>query len=512
MELIKNNIKINRTIKQGVIQKGADTDIIVPDILPDISRILQVDGKATIINTELTDGNLTIEGKVNLNILYSPESENEKIQSIDTATDFSMSLDNNEISSGMQSNIFADVEKLDFQILNSRKLRIKTTVAITYEILEQASLGLTSGVEDENARVCISPLELTSLIDMKESEFSIREDFELPPGHTAIKTLLKTDAVISDTEQKIVSGRLVVRGSLNLSCLYIDSSGALKSADFEKPFTEIFDVEDADDDTLCETKFTVKDLSCHTEADSDGDMRILMVNAEAKIYIVATKKVNTDILVDVFLPGTPTSMKTRETEIETTVSANSHQSTIREIILPPEGCPPLSGIYNIYTTPIIKKTEILTDKVSVSGYITCCILYLSDSPESPVFSQNKDIPFCLNIETPGSEPGMECVADISVIHTSYNLNPASESEVRCIINSKVTVSARKQLCIIEEITENHSENLPKKGIVLYFVQKHDTLWSIAKHYSISPDDILSANNLPEDFILHEGKPLLIPVA
>ncbi|MBP3393526.1 MAG: DUF3794 domain-containing protein, partial [Lentisphaeria bacterium] len=82
----------------------------------------------------------------------------------------------------------------------------------------------------------------------------------------------KTDAKICDTEHKMVTGRLVVRGNLNLTCLYIDTAGDLKSADFEKPFTEIFDLEDADDDTLCETKFTIKDLSCHAEADSDGEV------------------------------------------------------------------------------------------------------------------------------------------------------------------------------------------------------------------------------------------------
>lgn len=510
MELIKNNITINRSVKRGAMQKSVDTDLIVPDILADIVKILQVDGKAVILESKISDGKLIVSAKVNLNILYSPDRDDEKIQCIENSADFSFSVDSKDITQDMHANVLADVEKIDFQILNSRKLRIKTTVGITYEICEQAPFEFSSGIEDENAQVFITPFELVSLLDISEQCFSVREDFELPPGHTAIETILKTDVKICDAEQKIVSQRLVLRANLNFYCLYLDNTGCIKSADFEKPFTEIFDIENCDEDTLCDIRFCVKDISCHAEADSDGDMRILMLNTDVGVNITATKKIDTDILVDCFMPGKQTELVTKNTEIDKIVSCGTHQTTVRDIVAPPDSCPAFTGIYNVFTSPVIEKTDVLSDITSVTGHISCCILYISENADYPVYSLKKDIPFCLNIDTPKSKTGMNSTVEISPIHTSYNLNPASEVEIRCILSATAKISVKENICVIDDIEELESCDTSKKGIVLYFVQKNDTLWSISKNYNVAPKDILTVNNLDDDALLSVGKALLIP--
>lgn len=510
LEIIKKNIIINRPVKCGNTQIGVDGDVIVPDIKPDILKILQADGKAVVTETELSEGRLIVSGRVNVNILYVPDRDDEKIKCIETSFDFSTRIDKSDIMPDMQACVEAEVEKIDFQVLNCRKLRIKTTVGIAYKISEQASIDLATGLDDENSEVCITPIEIMSLVDLKHSDFSVRESFELPPGHTAIEEILKTDITICDTDYKIVTGRAVVKGIINLNCLYLDTDCCIKSCDFEAPFTEIFDVSDADEDTVCDISFCVKDIVCAPEADSDGDIKILALDAIIGIKIEATKKVNTDLLIDCFCPGNETLITKNSKDLEKIISSGFYQTTLREIVAPDVSCPNLKGIYNVFATPSIEKSEVLDNSVSVSGNISCFVLYIADSEETPVYSMKKTIPFSCMIDTPKSKSGMDCFVDAKILHTSYNLNPSGEAEIRCILSVCAKVSVNNTLELIDDLEVLPLSKEQRKGIVLYFVQKNDTLWDIAKRYYVSQNDILSVNNLEDTTPLCEGMTLLIP--
>ena len=88
MELIKENIKVNDVVINASTQKTIDGDIIVPDSKPDILKILQVDEVSCITEKEVCEGRLSIKGRVDLKILYIPDSETECIKSILTSLDF----------------------------------------------------------------------------------------------------------------------------------------------------------------------------------------------------------------------------------------------------------------------------------------------------------------------------------------------------------------------------------------------------------------------------------------
>lgn len=510
MEIIKKNITINRPVKYGTTEIGVDGDIIVPDIKPDILKVLQVDGNAVILNTELSEGRLDISGKIDVNILYVPDRDDEKIKCIKTSFDLKTRIDKPDILPDMTENIEALVEKIDFQVLNSRKLRIKTIVGISYKISEQAHLELATGIEDSAGEALITPIEVMGLVGFKNSDFSVRESFELPPGHSAIDELLKTDIKICDTDYKIVSGRVVVKGILNFSCLYLDTGCCIRCCDFETPFTEIFDMEDADEDTICDMSFCVREVLCAPESDSDGDMRILTLDVNIGIKLEATQKINTDILIDCFCPKCETELIKTNSELEKIISTGTFTTTLREIASPPDTASSLKGIYNVFATPFVEKTQVCEGSILVSGNISCFILYIADSEEAPVLSMRKNIPFSCTIDTPDSKPGMDCSLDVKILHTSFTLNPAGEAEIRIILSASAKVCVKSSLEIISDLEVLPLPENRKKGIVLYFVQKNDTLWNIAKNYSVSQNEILKINNLEDSCTLIEGMSILIP--
>ena len=82
MELVKENVTVNQVSCKGDTQVLVDEDIIVPDVKPDILKILQLDAVSCITNKEITNGRVNVTGRVDLKILYIPDSDREKIKSI----------------------------------------------------------------------------------------------------------------------------------------------------------------------------------------------------------------------------------------------------------------------------------------------------------------------------------------------------------------------------------------------------------------------------------------------
>ena len=56
MELVKENVTVNQVSCKGDTQVLVDEDIIVPDVKPDILKILQLDAVSCITNKEITNG------------------------------------------------------------------------------------------------------------------------------------------------------------------------------------------------------------------------------------------------------------------------------------------------------------------------------------------------------------------------------------------------------------------------------------------------------------------------
>jgi LysM repeat protein len=97
-------------------------------------------------------------------------------------------------------------------------------------------------------------------------------------------------------------------------------------------------------------------------------------------------------------------------------------------------------------------------------------------------------------------------------HISYNLNAAGEIELRVVLMGCASSHKTTETEMIETVTEKNVSEEKTPSIVLYFVQKNDTLWDIAKRYHTSPMSIAAQNSLTESvFASHDSSLLSLGV-
>ena len=103
-----------------------------------------------------------------------------------------------------------------------------------------------------------------------------------------------------------------------------------------------------------------------------------------------------------------------------------------------------------------------------------------------------------------------CDARAEVEHIGCTISGDKALQTRAIVSITLKAIAPYEANLITNIEYTDEECLPKcAAMIVYFVQKGDTLWSIAKKYHTSPDAILCANGGDEAEIIKPSKCIYI---
>ena len=164
-----------------------------------------------------------------------------------------------------------------------------------------------------------------------------------------------------------------------------------------------------------------------------------------------------------------------------------------------------------YAKPYISSAVAEDGKIVIEGVIDTYILYISSKEDSPVYNFKAEVPFSITLDTPGTSTGDKVRSKLTANHISYNLNAAGEIELRMVLGVSAAAFGKNSVNVISDITEEEFDRGNSPSIVLYFIQKGDTLWDIAKRYHTKEEYIRELNNIDGE-ILTEGMQILIPKA
>ncbi len=511
MELIKESISIGKTADSGTQQIMCDGNIIVPDSKADILKVVQVDARACITDRVIREGKISLSGKVNLNILYIPEAEGERLSSMSGRFDFSESISSKSASGEMRLMATATVSRAEFSVINSRKLNIKNIIVLDYELIGWEDCEIAADFEEDTAEKQIEKINIQNATEIRTHDFVLEEEVDLPQGQKTIGELLKCDINITDTEYKTVAGRIILKGVLSVCALYIAADGEAEHAEAELPFTELIESENISDNMDCDIDYEIITCQFAAAEDNDGDMRVISLNVSASAQVKASESVSLEFIKDCYVPYCETRLETERITAFELAAKQTEQYTVRETVDFPRGIPSVRSVYNVVMTPHVTKSEMNGAKLVTEGRIDAYVLYLSESADNPVYSIRHEIPFGYAMDT--SVQGNELTAQVKVKikHSGYTLNAAGEVELRCIIGIWANILKKRE---INAITEAEAEELSdeKQGsIKIYFANKGDNVWDIAKKYAVPLRRLTECNELEDDKTrFKSGERLFIP--
>lgn len=499
--LNKEKIQTGDVFCQKYNRTTVECDVIVPDVKPDILKILEVDGYISVSEKIIRQGKVFIQGTVNMTVLYAPDGDViSRVKSLNATQDFSQSIDAGGADGDSALAVEIEPESFNYTLINSRKVNLRCIAGISVKLTRTNELEIPTDISGENICVKRTPFRLCSTAVNSENRVVVCEQLELPSGKPTIGEILKTTVFPQSLDFSFIEDKAVVNGQVRICNLYISADdGSFQFTEHTVPFSETLEVNGAEEDMEGEIEYSVSDMYCELRDDSDGEARIIGIDLGLCAVIRGFKIKELEMLSDAYSLDGNCSIETEERNIEQLIDNTTAQITHKTSIAVPEFFPEIKQICDINTTASVDRIAVENGEITVFGSLKNNVLYVSNDEEVPLGSFSGVSEFTHTFSVPGSTGNTICDAKIFTEHVSYTLNGGGSIDLRAVLGLSLRSFKNELITPITNINIiEETDNKPKPYITIYFAQKGDSLWSIAKRYKTTVDALKECNGLTDD--------------
>ncbi len=512
MELKKKSIRMCRLKKKTVSQITMDDDFIVPDVKPDIEKIILDDGDVEIEEIKRLTEKVELRGKLSYRLLYHP-GEGGQIQAMKGTIPFDEYVNVPELEDKDYLQADAEIEDLTIELIHSRKINVKAIVTfrLTVEGLDE-QMAVTEVEDEEPVEMLMRAIRAAQAAVCQKDTYRVKEELEIGSSQPDIEELLWSQCRIRNVQTKPLDGKLSIQGTLAVFCVYRGPEAHIPPqwVERELPFAGTMDIPDATEDMYPEISVRLAHCQLEEQPDFDGENRSIALDAVLELDIKLYEEESIQIVTDVYSPAKELEPEYLPAEVEEILVKNSSKTRLSDKVKSGTGDNILQ-ICHVDGSIKLDDMRVVEGGLQLEGALCLKILYMTDSDSHPLQSMKGVVPFQYKVEAKGINE--QCIYQLNtgLEQLSAVMMGGGEIEVKAVILFDLLVRKKMNEQMITGITEQPVDleavqKLP--GIVVYVVQPEDTLWKIAKRFHATVDSLRSANNLNEE-PLAPGKRLMV---
>jgi len=511
LNLSRNTVLINDPVFEGTAEHPIDCEIILPDYCPDVARILKSEACVSVDSKVIETNRMTVNGNLCIRIIYIPENSN-SIRCVTHNSPFNHDFNARELSPNMFSKVKAKVEFMNCRPVGPRKVQVKASVSITAKIWKGKEESFISDCDNDNVELQKKTMKACSLVGSTEKQMKVNDELEIPNSKPAAVSIIRSSAITMVQDYKIISNKIIAKGEALIHTLYTSSAEAnrLEVIEHSIPISHIIELEGVDEDCSCDVHFIMGDVKVECESDADGENRIITIELACTASARAYREQEFNIISDAFCISNNMELKHKQMNIEHINSISKYNQMLRLSVDTMNI--DISGITDCTASPSILNVKFDGKEIVIEGMMAVSIIAL-ESVGSPV-SIEKALPFVLKEDISNTSEVMRCEPELTVTSVAYSMMGIDKIDLRieCVLEAAIFGVSYENV-IAEMLVDDTCEKecVPRKTLTLYFADKGENIWDIAKRYNTSMNAIKRENSLDDDELC-ERSMLLIPKA
>lgn len=513
MEIKKEDVQMLRVKSKATSQVTFDADYNVPDVKPDIARMIQNKGDVTMDEVRLNDGHAFLKGNLNVDLLYVGEEEG-KIYSLSAKLPMEETLNLEGIVSGDKMCLKWEIEDLSVHMIHSRKLNIKAIVTFFAVVDELAGVRLPVSLEEDGISVRKKKIQLMSLIVNKKDTLRLKEEFSLASNKPNIAELLWHTVEIRGLELRPEENIIRAKGEVFVFVLYLgedDSNQPLQWLEYSIPFHGDVECSGCTPEMITNIDTSVLHQSLEIKPDADGEERILAADVVLELNMKLYREEEHDLILDVYTPLKECIPHGKEEVLESLLIKNYSKCRVTDRIEVKETQGKILQICHSQGKIKLDKTQIVENGILVEGIVHLKVLYIVGNDNMPFYSMDAMIPFTHVVEARGITKECTFYLKTDMEQLSTTMVDSNEIEVKAVLSLNALVMKCHREMIIEKI-ETQPLDMKKMqampGVTVYMSKPEDTLWDIAKRFYTTVEEICKWNDM-ENQELKPCQPLLL---
>ena len=492
MDIIKDKIKIMELSNTAKKEFDINQNYIIPDIKSDIVKVINTSGNIFIEKQEVQNDRIKIEGSIlALNLYIDGEGNN---NSLDLEMPFSDFISIGNIEREITNDDFEteiSINKLELKIVNERKVELNANVISKINIYSENEMDIVKEINDCDNKIekKEKTVTLENLIGKGSTKCSLKENVKITDVEKVIN-IVSFKYSLENIDTKISYNKVLAKSDVVLNILYRNEENIINKAEARFPIMGFIDIQDVSDTNECKLRNELRNIKMSINNDSTINLEM---EFEYKCYVY--EKMDTNIIDDMY--GIRKSYNYRKNKIQLSDMNLEKVTTknINEKVL-------IDNINQLYDTNV---SVLITNKYNQDGldkYVgTVEVNYIYntfDNNNIESIIQKFDFEFEVEENT-----------DIQVNISSKNfiILPDSSVDSKIELNVERVASDTRCIEVIDDIEEVEEEARENYSIIIYFVQKGDSLWKIAKRFRSTVDRIAEINNIEDVNVIDVGQKL-----
>jgi len=498
MDIIKDNLRIKEPVKKIKKEILVEQSYIIPDSKADIIKNTFVNGNAFVSKIEVQSNKIKIDGSLNVYVLYLDSEE--KNNNLDLKIQYSdlVRIDEKfESLDDIEAEASVKIKNLDVKILNERKIQVLASIELEANLFLKGDIEIISDIKDQES--IIEKLEekenIESLVDSKTNIGRVKENIKLTDVEKVVG-ISKVTYKLLNIENKISYNKVLIKSEIEVDVLYRTDENKLKNQSSTLQFMTFIDISDIKETDICESSIRILNSNINLISNTNIEIE---VECEARCNVYENKELS--IIKDFY--GIKKSYKYQLKEIEYLRYKNIEKikHNISEKVL-------IDNINELYDNNLKLTVQNRVYQDNITKFVCRCeveyIYSLFDSQNIETLRKEFDF----EIEKEGD---IESI-DLEVVNSSFNILPDSSIDTKIEIDALLNDGNSKKIIVMENVEEEEVQNFSPFSIVVYYAQKGDSLWNIAKKFRTTVDEILKINDIKDKNMINIGEKLYIPKA
>ena len=497
--VIRQPVSVNEVVYDGQAEQGVEFDYILPDYYPDIFNIVKCTLKPKISSYNVSGDKLICDGVVSIFVLYLSENSSD-INCVEHRYTYSKTVDLPRICDGAGVSITAKTDYCTCRAVSGRRLDVRGAVSFKIKVTSDKTVEIVTDAEGCGIQLRRMPVVYCGKRISVQKQYVAREEIEADDIRGNVKNIISVETACTVNESKIVSDKVVLKGEAKLRAVYTyEENGKTDFGVLEAdiPLSQIIDAEGVTERHTCYSHF--RTLACELIVKQTNENGSTVFGCELTVEAKVSASCEDTIypVIDTYSTDYESSFSVMQLKTETSPRYISQQQTLRESL----SCAdiPLQSVVDCSCelSNIICKDKSPDELLICGQALYTCIIKKEDG--APLFIE-KTSPFEMTVAVSGVNADSSIEPYLQVTSVGYSIDGEGRIDVRanvlvqgCLYQS-VSVDIIKDVAVDESVCkEKQSDYLLK----LYFAEKDELVWDIAKRYNTSAEAILCENGIEE---------------
>ena len=505
IDVNKEQICINKLVCEKKELVFVEEDMIVPDSKPDILNSINLSGNVCIYKKEIIDGKVKIDGCVNTYIMYLPDSKEDNLRGLNATIDFSEAIQIPECKEGMQAVLLANIKDLECKVLNGRKINVRAGLEFKIRLYSNENVDIVNGLNNlDDIQTLEDTFSINSLIGNSSTRVYVKDTINVD-SQDEIAEILKTEVNLVDNDIKISYNKILSKCEAEVKIMYLTEDGRINTAEGRIPAVGFIDMQNISEENVCDINNEINNIIVRPNAPEEHS---IYVEIEIETTCMASEKKEISLIQDLYSPSVDLSFTQKRISTMTDRTNKTKNFTVTSKINIPDIVD--GKLLDVEITNNINKEQITDSRVMYEGEMN--VNFIFSNSNGNVNSKVSKIPFEFSIENPIQDENVNVETKLYITNKKFDVKP--NGDIDCNIDVEVIseFSQNISMNIIDDIeAQEFTRNIDDyDSLIIYIVQKGDTLWNIAKKFRSTVEDISRVNGIENPDQIQVGQKLYIP--